>query len=108
MSTDSIGATPPVSAHDWFLPRLEALLRDAAAAGIARDVAEAVISDLVNGALAAPVAAEDENWARDFGEPAGAASEMPPHGDGLPPEGDVKPDVWQGRGMHLRGMGTRR
>ena len=39
-------ATP---AHDFLLPRLTALLDEAAANGIARDVAVAVLTDLVTG-----------------------------------------------------------
>ena len=35
--------------HDWLLPRLEALLAEAEAAGFARDVAVAVLIDLATG-----------------------------------------------------------
>jgi hypothetical protein len=47
-----------------------------------------VITDLMNGALAASVPPPDENWARDPGEPAGAASEMPHPGSAEPVQGD--------------------
>jgi hypothetical protein len=70
---------PEISAHAWFSERLAALLAEAERAGYARDVAEAVITDLMNGAFAAPVPPPDENWSRDPGEAAGAASEMPRH-----------------------------
>ena len=33
--------------HDWLLPRIEALLHEAEAAGYARDVVVAVLIDLV-------------------------------------------------------------
>jgi len=72
-------------AHDWFRPKLLALLGEAAEAGYARDVAEAVITDLMNGALSAAVPPPEENWAGDPGEPAGAAAEMP-HAQSLPTE----------------------
>ena len=39
--------TPDSPAHDFLLPRLTALVDDAVAAGIARDVAVAVLIDLV-------------------------------------------------------------
>jgi hypothetical protein len=69
-----------IPAHDWFRPKLVALLAQAEQAGYARDVAEAVITDLMNGALAAavpPSETPDEAWARDPGEAQGAAGEMP-------------------------------
>jgi hypothetical protein len=37
----------PTPLHDWLTPRLEALLREAEAAGFARDVALAVLLDLI-------------------------------------------------------------
>ena len=60
----------PISPHDWLRPRLSALVAEAEAAGIARDVSVALITDLINGpdfGAAAPVA--DENWNQDVGEP---------------------------------------
>ncbi len=72
-------------AHDWFRERLTVLLADAEQAGYSRDIAQAVITDLMNGAFASPTPPPDENWAHDAGEPEGAASEMPRH-DTLPPE----------------------
>ena len=84
-------------AHDWFRPRLTALLADAARAGYPRDVAQAVITDLVNGSLIAgePAPPIDENWARDIGEPVSAAQETPIP-NALPPDtqgGDSHPDL---------------
>ena len=38
-----------IAPHDWFRPRLSALVADAAKAGFATDVAVAVITDLING-----------------------------------------------------------
>ncbi len=63
------------AAHAWLRPRLEALMAEAEAAGIARDVSMAVITDLVNGPLAAPVPLPGEaNPNQDIGEPDSAAS----------------------------------
>ena len=60
----------PVSPHDWLLPRLSALVAEAAAAGIDRDVSVAVITDLINGPdFSAAPAAADEKWDQDIGEP---------------------------------------
>ncbi len=70
---------PEISAHAWFGEKLAALLAEGERAGYARDVAEAVITDLMNGEFAAPVPPPDENWSRDPGENEGAASEMPLH-----------------------------
>jgi hypothetical protein len=70
---------PDISAHDWFRPKLIALLAEAAESGYPRDVAEAVITDLINGVLAADEPAPEGSWAQDPGEPPEAASEMPPH-----------------------------
>lgn len=70
---------PDITAHDWFRPKLVALLAEAAQAGYQRDVAEAVITDLINGALAASAPPPEDSWAQDPGEPPAAASEMPLH-----------------------------
>jgi hypothetical protein len=70
---------PDITAHDWFRPRLAALFADAVQAGYPRDVAEAVITDLVNGTLAASEPPPEDSWAQDPGEPPAAASEMPLH-----------------------------
>jgi hypothetical protein len=62
--------------HEWFRPRLAALMAGAASAGIARDVSVAVITDLVNGPLAAsepPPSADNPN--QDIGEPDYMANE---------------------------------
>ncbi len=78
---------PAMLAHEWFEPRLLALLAEADKAGYARDVSQAAITDLVNGALAAAVPSSplDDNWAQDIGEPVELAHAMPPK-DSLPPE----------------------
>jgi len=68
---------PIIPAHAWFSEKLKALLAEGERAGYPRDVAEAVITDLLNGALAAQAPLGDEDWARDPGETEGAASEMP-------------------------------
>ncbi len=61
---------PDILAHDWFRPKLTALLAEADAAGYARDVSQAAITDLVNGALASAAPAKaDEAWAQDIDEP---------------------------------------
>jgi len=70
---------PDISAHDWFAPKLTALLADAAQAGYPRDVAVAVITDLINGPLSAAEPPPQGSWAQDPGEPPQAASEMPLH-----------------------------
>lgn len=56
--------------HDWYQPKLEALVAEAEAAGIARDVSVAVITDLINGPAfsQAPLQTE-EGWNQDIGEP---------------------------------------
>jgi hypothetical protein len=73
------------TAHDWFREKLTILLADAAQAGFSRDVAQAVVTDLMNGEFAPEVSPPDENWAHDAGEPVEASSEMPLH-DTLPAE----------------------
>jgi hypothetical protein len=61
---------PPISPHDWLRPRLGALVAEAKAAGIARDVSVAVITDLINGPdFGVEPPAADENWNQDIGEP---------------------------------------
>jgi hypothetical protein len=61
---------PDIGPHDWLRPKLAALMADAEAAGIARDVAVAVITDLVNGPRFSVGPAEtDEDWNKDIGEP---------------------------------------
>jgi hypothetical protein len=59
-----------VAPHDWYRPKLDALVAEAEAAGIARDVSVAVITDLVNGPgySEAPLKTE-EGWNQDVGEP---------------------------------------
>ena len=66
-----------IAPHDWFEPKLAALMAEAEAAGMARDVSVAVITDLVNGRLAAAVPAPEEaSPDQDLGEP----DYMVPHG----------------------------
>jgi hypothetical protein len=56
--------------HDWFRPKLESLVAEAASAGIARDVSVAVITDLINGSLFSQAKLEtNEGWNQDIGEP---------------------------------------
>jgi hypothetical protein len=61
---------PQTTPHEWFKPKLTALIAEAEAAGITRDVSVGVITDLVNGPLfsTAPLQNE-ENWNQDIGEP---------------------------------------
>ena len=92
-----------MSAHDWFRPRLQALLGEAEQAGYARDVAEAVITDLMNGALADAIPVrEDADWNRDIGEPDGAVYGAQPADPQQGPRfsGDVP--------NPMRGIGQRR
>jgi hypothetical protein len=80
---------PEQLAHAWFKPRLQALHAEAQNAGYGTDIFIAVITDIINGAeFAIPMPLPDEGWARDIGEPAGAASEMP-EPNGLPPEQSI-------------------
>jgi hypothetical protein len=74
------GARMSQSAHDWFHPRLIALLEDAHRAGFAQDVSIAVVSDLLNGPDFSPAEPGeiDERWAKDIGAPDYAAGEMAP------------------------------
>jgi hypothetical protein len=61
---------PDISPHDWLRPKLAALMAEAEAAGIARDVSVAVITDLVNGPRFSVGPTEtDEDWNKDIGEP---------------------------------------
>ncbi len=69
---------PDPSPHAWLEPRLSALMAEAEAAGIARDVSVAVITDLVNGRLSAPLPPPSgENADRDIGEPDSAIHHGP-------------------------------
>jgi len=79
------------TAHDWFKPRLAALVAEAEAAGYARDISVAVITDLVNGTLSplAPIAT-DETWDHDIGEPDSAVHGAPsPEAGGPSYGGDI-------------------
>ena len=61
---------PTPSPHDWFRPKLAALVAEAEQAGIARDVSVAVINDLINAPPFNTAPPEtDEDWNRDAGEP---------------------------------------
>ena len=57
--------------HDWYLPRLQALVAEAEKAGFAPDVSVAVITDLMNRPIfnAGEADTLDEDWGRDIGEP---------------------------------------
>ncbi len=60
-----------VSPHDWLLPRLTELVKNAEAAGIDRGVSVAVITDLINGpSFSGDELAFDEKWNQDIDEPA--------------------------------------
>jgi len=98
-------ATP--SAHAWFRPRLEALVRDALADGFDQDTSVAVITDLINGPEfgLSPVPPGEEDWARDLGEPAGLSGEMPGHQDAPNFGGDTQPIDGTNLG-HVRGTGS--
>lgn len=70
-----------ILAHEWYTPKLEALLAEADAAGIARDVSVAAITDLVNGKLSAPTPPPSEaNPDQDIGEPDSAVHRGPEAG----------------------------
>ena len=71
------------SPHAWLRPKLTALVAAAADAGIARDVAVAVITDLINGPdFAAGAVRTEEGWNRDIGEPDAATNDISGGGDG--------------------------
>jgi hypothetical protein len=95
-----------VSPHDWFRPKLTALVAEAAAAGIARDVAVAVITDLINSPPFnnAPVA-DDEKWNQDIGQPAYEVNPDATISEGEPAAA-ATPDLGRGLGnfgIHDRG-----
>lgn len=78
-----------MSAHDWFRPKLQSLMAEAAAAGFAADVSVAVVTDLVNGELAgAAIAPPDVEWNRDIGEPDTAVDGAPPSDPNLGPSAE--------------------
>jgi hypothetical protein len=69
---ETVAMVSQAPARDFLLPRLAALVRDAQAAGIARDVAVAVLIDLVTSPdfdVAAPDPSADsephDTWQRD-------------------------------------------
>jgi hypothetical protein len=78
--------------QDWFRPRLQTLVADAARAGYALDVSVAIITDIINEAPfnVGPLDTQ-EDWNRDIGQPAdlsadltgagGLAVEEPLHGE---------------------------
>ena len=49
MSDEASGMSSDTPAHDFLLPRLSELVRQAERGGIARDVAVAVLTDLITG-----------------------------------------------------------
>ena len=66
----------PTPSHEWFRPKIEALLSEADQAGYPRDLSVAVITDLVNGPLGVPVPPPTEdNPNQDIGEPAYMATD---------------------------------
>ena len=92
---------PDILAHDWFRPKLTALLAEADAAGYARDVSQAAITDLVNGALASAAPAKaDDGWAQDIGEPDYMVNEP-----GVDVQGDLGGQVRNPLGHLRRGGG---
>jgi hypothetical protein len=95
----------PQSAHDWFRPRLQALVADAQKAGYARDVSVAVVTDLINGELSAPVpAGGDDDWNRDIGEPDSAVNGAPAQDPGAGPSySEPVPDPLQHVGHRFVG-----
>ncbi len=92
-----------ISPHEWLRPRLAALVAEAEAAGIPRDVSVAVITDLINGPLSADTPPpSDENPNKDIGEP----DFMADQGTGAHPSLPLEPGGMIGVGIgHL---GSRR
>ncbi len=97
--------SPP---HDWFRPRLAALVAAAESAGFARDVSVAVITDLINGpAFSTAPEVVDENWNQDEGEPAFMVNALPGGGTADPASldgagGHGPPHATEGGGHHNR------
>ncbi len=91
-----------ISPHDWLRPKLAALVKDAEAAGIARDVSVAVITDLMNGPLAdtAPLQTH-EGWNKDIGEPDEFVNVNAPL-SAEPTLGDPVPNPLNNIGRHQR------
>jgi hypothetical protein len=60
-----------IEPRDWYLPRLQALVAEAKAAGFAPDVSVALITSLMNEPpfVSAEGDILDEDWNRDIGEP---------------------------------------
>ncbi len=70
---------PDITPHDWFRPKLVALVAEAEAAGIARDVSVAVITDLINGPeFSTGQLKNEEGWNQDIGEPDALVNENDP------------------------------
>jgi hypothetical protein len=92
------------SPHEWLRPRLAALVAEAAAAGIARDVSVAVITDLINGPLsAATPPPSPDNPNQDIGEPDYMASDATGTHPSLPDE----PGGYVGNPLNHLGRGGR-
>jgi hypothetical protein len=90
---------PKAAAHEWYRPRLAALVAEGEAAGIARDVAVAVITDLINGQLFNPgPAGGDEAWNQDIGEPAYMVNPDGTRPEGGPSGGGADPLTYFGPG----------
>ena len=68
---------PDPSPHDWYRPRLQTLVAEAARAGFALDVSVAIITDLINEAPfnVGPLNTE-EDWNRDIGQPADLSADL--------------------------------
>lgn len=91
------------AAHDWFRPRLRALVEEAGRAGFGPDIAVAVVTDLMNGPefSAGPVMV-DEDWNRDPGAP----EPQPDRTDGAA-AAELAPDLMTPQGIipvHNRGF----
>ena len=81
--------------HEWFRPKLTALMAEAEAAGIASDVSVAVMTDLINGDLSADVPAPTGgNPNQDIGEPEAMANQH----SGAHPSLPVEPGQLRGIG----------
>ena len=89
--------------RDWLYPRLAALVADAEQAGIARDMAVALVTDIINGPPfnVGPEPTADEDWNKDVGEPDYMVNEE--HGGGNMPLGE--PVVGAGLTSVRRGRG---
>lgn len=86
-------SAPPPAPHDWFRPRLAALVASASRAGFALDVSVAVITDIINGpSFNLTPLDTDEAWNQDIGEPVDLSADLTGASD-VPVEGPLQGEL---------------